>query len=319
MISRIIARCGAVSLALAALLITSSTSSRAAELIPLQLGVMPIEGAAEAFYADQLGYFKANGLDVTVTVLPNGSAIIAGVVQGSLNIGFGSPPSLILARQRSLPVRYISYAPIFTGGAPLSAVMVAKNSPVKSGADLNGKIVAVAGLHDVGSYQVAAWIDKTGGDSTTVKFVEMPYSEMGVALDQGRVAAAGNTEPFITAAKDVARVVGNMNTAVAPRYLMAGWSSTDDWLQKHPDTAKRFIASMQQAARWANSHPKESAAILARITKISPDVIAVMARDQFDESARPDPRLLQPVIDLMMKYGKLAPFTATDLLWLPPR
>lgn len=38
-----------------------------------------------------------------------------------------------------------------------------------------------------------------------------------------------------------------------------------------------------------------------------------------DEAARPDPKRLQPAIDLMMKYGKLSPFAPGDLLWTPGR
>jgi NitT/TauT family transport system substrate-binding protein len=291
----------------------------AADPTPLRLGVMPIEGAAQAFYAQEQGFFKNAGLDVTLTVLPNGSSIVAAATGGSLDVGFGSPPPLILARQHDVPVRYIAYAPVFMGGRPLSAIMVLKGSPIKTGADLNGKIVAVGGLHDVGQYQVQAWIDKHGGSSSTVQFVEMPYAQMAAALQANRIVAAGQTEPFITASKGVADILGSMNEAVANHYLMAGWFSTDGFLQHNPDTAKRFIAAMQQSAKWANAHPREADAILVRYTKLSPDVLEVMARDTFDEAARPDPKLLQPVIDMLMKYGNLKPFSATDLLWQPPR
>ncbi len=129
----------------------------------------------------------------------------------------------------------------------------------------------------------------------------------------------GKTEPFITSSKDVADSLGSMNEAVANHDLMAGWFSTDGFLQRNSDTAKRFIAAMAQTAKWANAHPHEADAILVRYTKLSPDVLAVMARDKFDESTRPDPKLLQPVIDMLMKYGSLTPFSASDLLWQPPR
>jgi NitT/TauT family transport system substrate-binding protein len=304
---------------MASIVICDTTPAAAQALLPVRLGVMPIEGAAQAFYAQELGFFKASGLDVSVTVLPNGSSIVAAATGGSLDIGFGSPPPLILARQHEVPVRYIAYAPVFTGGAPLSAIMVAKGSPIRTGADLNGKIIAVGGLHDVGQYQVQAWIDQHGGDSSTAQFIEMPYAQMAAALQAGRISAAGATEPFITSSKDVAQVIGSMNEAVAKHYLMAGWFSTDGFLKQNPETARRFIGAMQQSAKWANAHPKEATAILVRVTKINPEVAAVMARDYFDESGKPDPKLLQPVIDMLMKYGKLTPFTASDLLWTPPR
>jgi hypothetical protein len=42
-------------------------------------------------------------------------------------------------------------------------------------------------------------------------------------------------------------------------------------------------------------------------------------RTRTSTKPRPDPKLLQPAIDLMMKYGKLSPFAPGDLLWTPGR
>ena len=39
----------------------------AATLLPVRLGAMPIDTAAEAFYALDQGFFTAAGLDVTLT------------------------------------------------------------------------------------------------------------------------------------------------------------------------------------------------------------------------------------------------------------
>lgn len=286
-----------------------------ADLIALQIGAMPIEGAAEAYYAEQRGFFKAAGLDAKLTVLNSGSAIVPAVMAGTLDVGFASPSPLIAARLRGLPVRYLQYAPIYVGGPPISAFMVAKDAPFKTAADLNGRIVGVAALRDIGEYQVRAWIEKNGGDASTIQWVEVPYVQMGAALAAGRIAGAGSTEPYVTAAKPLARIFGNMNEAASPPYLMAGWFATESWLAKNADTAKRFCSAMQQTARWANGHTKDSGTLLVRYTKLEPDIVAAMARDTFDENDRPDPRLVAPVIDVLQKYGKLGPFAATDLLW----
>ena len=140
-----------------------------------------------------------------------------------------------------------------------------------TGADLNGQTVAVNGLHDIGQFEVQSWVDRTGGNSETVKFVEMPYAAMLAAIDQGRVAAASESEPWVSQTGSGA-VVANLNDVVAPRYALAGWFSTDSWLARNPDVAQRFVAVMQQTARWANSHPKEASTLLERYTKVTLDV-----------------------------------------------
>jgi NitT/TauT family transport system substrate-binding protein len=293
----------------------AARSVRAAEPVSLQLGAMPIDPSAEAFYGQDAGFFRTAGLDVKITVLNNGSALAAATTAGTLDVGFGSPSPVILAHQRGLPVRFIAPAAVYTGPLPNSSLMIAKGAPIRSGADLNGKTVAVAGLHDLTQYSTQAWIDKNGGDAKTVAFIEIPYAEMGVALQQGRIAAGCVIEPYTTAVKSVAQTLGNLNDAIAHRYLLAGWFATDGWLAKNASVAAKFAGAMRQVARWANSHQHDSAPILSRYTKIPPEAAATMARSRYDENSRVEPAVLQPVIDVMVKYGSLAPVAATDLIW----
>ena len=303
----------------AALAAAAMRPARAAADAPLviQLGDMPIEAGAPAFYAQERGFFAAAGLDVKLTLLNNGAAIIAAMMSGAVDVGFASASPLIQARQRSLPIKFLQFSAIYTGAQLLSAILVAKDSPIRSAGDLAGKPIAVNGLHDLGQYQVQSWIDQNGGNSSTVQFVELPYAEMAAALQQGRIAAAGPTEPFVTAAKGTTRILGNLNEAIAHRYLMAGWISTEPWLARNPDAARRFYGAIQQAARWANAHPKDALPLLLQFTKITPETAAATGRYTFDESDRPDPKLIQPIADMMRRYGKLTPFTESDLVWTP--
>src|SRR5581483_1815372 len=148
-------------------------------------------------------------------------------------------------------------------------------------------------------------------------FIEVPYAEMGVALQQGRIAAGCVIEPYTTAVKAIAQTIGNLNDAIAHRYLLAGWFATEPWLAQHAAVAERFVAAMAKIARWANGHRRESAAILTTYTKIPPETIATMARSRYDESPRVEPAVLQPVVDVMVKYGGLRPMAAADLIWTP--
>lgn len=281
----------------------------------INVGAMPIAGAAQVYYAQQQGFFKAAGLNVNLTVLPSGAAIVAATAGGSVDIGFGSPSPLILAHVKGLPVRFLTYASQYTGAPVISGLMAARGK-VHGGADLNGKIVAVNGLHDIGQLEVQAWVDKNGGNSDSLQFVEMPYAQMLAALEAGRVAAASETEPWVTMAGNGAQMIGNLNDVVAPRYALAGWFSTNGWLAKNPDLARKFIAVMQQTAKWANTHPKDAAVLLQQYTKVTPEVAAAAIKQlQFDDSGRADPKYLQPVIDMIAKYGKMPSFNAADLIW----
>ena len=299
------------------LVLGMGSRAQAVDPIPLRVGAMLLDSSAQVYYAQDLGFFKAAGLDVQLTVLNNGSALIAATVSGSVDIGFGSASPVIQARQRGIPVHFILPAAVWIGPEGNSGMVVLKGSPIHSAVELNGKRVAVAGLQDLTQFQAQAWLDKNGGDSSTVQFVEMPYAEMAPALQQGRITAACVTEPFLGATKAVGTEIGNLSAAVGGQYMLAGWFGQDSWLQRNPEALRRFATAMQQAARWANAHQKESAAILVKYTKITPETAATMSRAHYDENDHLEVRYLQPLVDILAKYGKTQQAPAADLIWHP--
>lgn len=288
--------------------------ARAAAATPLQMGTMPTDGSAQPFYGVDHNFFKDAGFDVSLTILNNTASLASAVAAGSLEIGFGSVIPLAQAHLRGLNFRVIAPAVIYNGTTPANVIMVAKSSTAKSGADVNGQTVAVNGLRDLTQYEMQAWIDQTGGDVNSVKLIEIPFSEMASALEAGRVAAAIFAEPAWTAALATCRVIGNGSATVGKRFMVTGWFATSDWLAKNGDTARHLQTVMLQIARWANENHAATQVIVPKYTKITPDVAEHMQRAVLGET-KPDPALIQPVIDVAVKYGGLQPLPASELIW----
>ncbi len=286
----------------------------AADLTPLALGTMPTDGSAQAFYGIEKSFFRDQGFDVKLQILNNTATLASAVASGSLEIGFGSVIPLAQAHLRGLEFRVIAPATIYNGSAPTNVIMVANGSPYKSGKDLNGQTVAVNGLRDLTQYEMQGWLEKTGGDLKSIKLIEVPFSEMATALQAGRVAAAILAEPFTTVASSVAHTVGIASDVVAHRFMVTGWFAEAGWLQKNPDSAKRLQAALIQTAKYGNANHEATEAILAKYTKISPDVASKMVRSVYGDS-KPDPALIQPVLDLATHFGAFPPINANDLIW----
>jgi NitT/TauT family transport system substrate-binding protein len=281
---------------------------------PIKLATIPIDTGAEAFYAADQGFFKKNGLDIAIERISNGSAITAAVVAGSLDIGFSNVVSLAIAFQHGVPITLIAPASVYNTKAPTTVCSVASNSAIKSAKDLNGKIFATNGLKNIGEFAPRAWIDRNGGDSSTVKFVEMPFPEMAAALAAGRIDAAVLAEPTATVAKTELRFLSKCYDGVGNDYLLGAWFVTTAWANAHPDVVKRFQQAMRDTAVWANANHSASAAILAREAKIDPEIALRMNRAPYSE--RLDPTQIQPVIDVTAKYGALpAPYPAGELIF----
>jgi ABC-type nitrate/sulfonate/bicarbonate transport system substrate-binding protein len=88
----------------------------------------------------------------------------------------------------------------------------------------------------------------------------------------------------------------------------------NDWAAKNAETVRRFNLTMKQAAIWGNTHPHESAVIVAEHIKQSAADIESANRAIYGTDMTPD--LLQPVIDASAKYGVLkSAFPAHDLIY----
>ena len=289
----------------------------AADPVKITVALIPSESAAQAYYAQDLGYFKAAGLDVTFAPFPGSPPIIAAVSSGAADIGNSVVGSAVAARSRGITGKFFAPAGLYLSTAPTARLVGLKGAAIHTGADLAGKVVAVTGLADLTYYATKQWVEASGGNPSAMKFIELSEPEMLPALKEHRIDAGILIEPFIAAAGDDVASIATIDDFVAKRFLATGWFASDAWLAAHPDIAAKYAAVMKQTAEWANTHHKESAAILLKYTKVSPEIVARMQRATYGTVL--DPALLQPVIDNAAKYGSFPrPVTAAELLWTPP-
>ena len=281
---------------------------------PLTVMTLPIDQGAQAFYAQDLGFFKSAGLDTTVSITNFGTQVASAVAGGSVQIGQSNLISLAAAHERGLPFALIAAAGMYTTLKPTSMMIVEKNSPLKTAKDLSGKTVAVNGLKSITQISVQAWADQNGGDSNAIKFVEMPFVEMEPALVSGRIDLALLADPDATTALAAGRTrpFGKAFDAIGKQFMIGGWFAKTDWISANVDTVHKFAAVMKQSAEWANkpSNTKASAAILEKYTKV-----AVGNANRILYGERLDPAMIQPCIDVAAKYGVLkAGFPASQLI-----
>lgn len=283
--------------------------------VTIHVGALTAEVAGELFYGVDMGFFKKAGLDVDIQYFNNGAAIAAAVASGALDLGLSDLMSVINAHAHGLPFVYAAPGLLSTLTAPTFGLLVPPNSPIHDAKDFNGKSMAVSGLRNIAQIAASSWIDANGGDSKTVRFVEVPFPALVPALAQGTIDSSVANEPWMTLATDKANHLIFMEKgALASAFLLSGWVTTRDWAQKNPDTLARFVAAIREIAAWANKNPQAAAPILAKYTKQDLAIVTRMHRGQFAE--RFDPAYVQPVIDAAAKYGVIAPgFPASAIIY----
>jgi len=306
--------CRRAFLAGAAALTVLPAAIRAADLAVVNVGMVPLDIDGDVSYAQDQGYYAAAGLDVHLNQLSSGPAITNAVLGGSLDIGTGNVGSVIVARSRGIPLKLIAPSGIAAAMELTEPIAVRKDSAIHSGADLNGKTVAINAVKTMQYAAVLLWIDKHGGDSKTVKFIEMPVSEMPAALDSHRVDAVLPGEPFTTMMSGYTRSLGSQYGSMQLPFPIFATFSTEQWLAAHGDVAAKFAGALQRAAVWSNSHHKETAVMLARLAKVDQQMATTMGRITYGTTF--DPKSLQPIIEALLRYGIIdKPIDATDLIW----
>jgi NitT/TauT family transport system substrate-binding protein len=283
----------------------------------LNVAAIPNDISGSAFYAADNGYFKKAGMNAQFLALTSGPAITAAVLGGSADVGYSNVISLAIAHSRGLPITILFPANLHVHDAPTAGLLsVKKTSAITSAKDLNGKIIAVIGLNNIADIGARAWIDKNGGDSKTIKSVELPFPEMKAALEADRIDAAvldTTADPTLGKAGDTLRLIASTFDAVSTRFAPSVWFSTTDWVAKHPAQAKAFVAGMRESALWANSHHRESAEILSKYAHMTSAQIDTFTRATYGD--RLTAELIQPNIDVAAKYGVIkAAFPASELI-----
>jgi NitT/TauT family transport system substrate-binding protein len=258
-----------------------------------------------AVYAEKVGLFRKYGLDVVHTQMSSGAAIVAAVVGGSADIGSGSSFSVVTAYAHGIAMQMFAAGPVFNASEaiPYGMILVGKNAPFKTAADLNGKTFGLAiARGDLNATATQAWIEQHGGDWSSIKVLEIPQTAMVAALEAGRIDAMTLQSPNATVALETGKVrlFGKPYDAVAPMFMIAPWWGLAAYAAKNPDVVHRFAQAMAEASRYANAHPQEMLPLLSAYSGVDQSVLEHAARAPFGDHL--DPAEFQPVIDLQVKY-----------------
>jgi NitT/TauT family transport system substrate-binding protein len=301
-----------VAAALAFALFASPAGSQTRDKITVAFPT--VDPTAEVLYAYDLGFFEKAGLDVTLQPLPNGAAIAAGVASGAIDFGVGNVIAIESAHTKGVPLTIVAPGAANINRSPSNVLIVAKNSPLQKASDLNGKTIATNPLRGIGDLLTSAWIDKNGGDSATVKYIEIPFPQAEAVVTQGRADASLSVEPFITQSKADTRVFANTFGVLGDNYLITAYFAAAPWAQSHAATVAKFAAVIRQTADWANKNQTRSAEILAKYAKLDPEVVKKTIRARYSTTLTPGQ--LQPTIDTAARYKFIdAGFPASEIIF----
>lgn len=207
--------------------------------------------------AEQLGYFKAEGLDVTIVDFAGGSRALQAVVGGSADVVSGAFEHTINMQFKGQPMR----AFVLQGAAPQIVLGVnPKTLPnFKSVTDLKGKKIGVTAPGSSTNVLANFVLAKAGLKPSDVSFVGVGAGSGAVAaMRSGQIDAMSNLDPVITLltrSGDLKIVTDTRNMAEAEKVfggpMPAGCLyAPQPFLDKNPNTAQALANAMVRANKW---------------------------------------------------------------------
>ena len=310
-------RLGRTAALLVALLIlcAGGSSAQSVKLTAVRFISSPSDDLRPMLYAQSAGLFRQAGLDVQMERARSGAVVAQSVVGGTMDIGKASLSSLIAAYAHGLPFVMIAPSALYRKDHATSGIIVASSSPLRTPVDLQGKIVACTAIGDIAYLGLRALIDAAGGDSSMVRFVELPSSAVPAAVEEGRVDAGLTTEPNLSASikSGKVRLFVDMLEGYRQPILESAYFATRTYVDANRDTVQRFAEVLERAARYADSHEAETIPLYVSYAGIDGAQAAAMHHSYTALSF--EPTQIQPIIDLSAKY-KLIPqrYDARDLM-----
>jgi NitT/TauT family transport system substrate-binding protein len=270
----------------------------------LKVGYLPLTDFLGMYAAIEQGYMTDEGLKLELTAMAGGATIIPAIVGGSLDFGISNYVSVIVANGQGIKIKAFSDSSYGSRASPPFALVVRKDSPIKTAKDLNGKKVAVNTRNGIVHVGVMEWIDRNGGDAKSVQYVELPFPQMPPAITSGSVDAAAPTEPFVTVSTSAdAVILANYLTDLRDDCAIAGFVSTDDWITKNRDAAAAFHRANTKGMDFVAKNDATARQYVAKYANLDPALAAKIKLSALHST--PIPEAVQFWVDLSKKWGLL--------------
>jgi NitT/TauT family transport system substrate-binding protein len=217
------------------------------------------------------GYFKKNGLNVTLKSATTGAQILALLASEQIQFGQMNQQIILNAYKKGTDLKICpmgSQLQRTPDTASIAAITV-PGTGIKSAADLKGKTIAVNALATAYTDVTQEMLAKNGVDPNGAKIVVVPFNLMLQALKQGRVQAAVVQSPYLGQALDGgASVVDYPTNYLAQNTLWTSCFVLTKYASAHPDTVRKYTAAMKDAVAYANAHPIDAEKLAAEAADV---------------------------------------------------
>jgi sulfonate transport system substrate-binding protein len=207
------------------------------------------------------------GVAVKWVEFPAGPQLLEGLNVGAVDVGFVGEAPPIFAQAAGAKFIYIGNDP----AAPeAEAIVIPKDSPIKSVAELKGKKVALNKGSNV-HYLLVKALEKAGLKYSDIQPVFLPPADARAAFERGAVDAWVIWDPFLAAVEKQsgARVLVD-GRGVVNNY--AFYLAERSYTEKYPQLIQALFDDSVAQGQWLKANLKQAAALIAPLQGLEVEV-----------------------------------------------
>jgi sulfonate transport system substrate-binding protein len=274
------------------------------------LVLLKAKGTLEKRLAEQ-------GVEVKWTEFPGGPQLLEGLNVGSVDFGVTGETPPVFAQAAGADLLYVAHEPPAPTG---EAILVPKDSSIKSVAELKGKKVALNKGSNV-HYLLVRALEDAGLKYSDIQPVYLPPADARAAFERGSVDAWVIWDPFQSAAEQQlqARSLRDGSGLVDNHQF---YLATRPYAEKNPEVVGILIDEIRGVGEWVKNNLDEATDQVAPLLGLSRE-ITYSAVERQGYGAR---FITQDVVEAQQKIAdtftdlKLIPrkLTIKDVIWTRP-
>ncbi|PTQ69149.1 aliphatic sulfonate ABC transporter substrate-binding protein [Pseudomonas sp. GV071] len=278
-------------------------SAQADEALPKELRLDYAYYSPTSLVLKHFGWLEQSvgeGSKVTWTLSQGSNRALEYLNSGSIDFGSTAGLAAVLSRANGSPIKtvYIASRPEWT------ALVVGKDSPIKTVADLKGHKIAATKGTDPYLFTLRS-LEQAGLSKNDVELVHLQHADGRIALEKGDVDAWAGLDPLLAASQ--------LQAGSRILYHNVNFNSygvinvTEKFAKQYPQAIDKVISAYEKARKWAQENPEELAQILSKESGLPLDVAKLqLQRTDFSNS--------QPGAEHIAALKAAAPILVTEEL-----
>ncbi|MFH9005893.1 ABC transporter substrate-binding protein [Streptomyces afghaniensis] len=225
--------------------------------LTLGLTYVPNIQFAPFYVAEEKGYYKDAGLDMTLHHHSASDDLFGGLKAGKEDLVIAGGDEIVQGRAAAVPVvnvmtLYKSY-PV--------ALLVPADSPIRDASDLRDRTIGVPGPYGETYFGLLALMAEGGVTTKDVKVKSIGYTQQAALAAKrvdGVMGFVNNDQVQLEQAGMDVRAVRLTEGSDGASLISSGVGASEDLLRKQPEDVRKFVRATLRGVEFTLAHPQEA-------------------------------------------------------------